>query len=110
MTLGKSLLIGLIVVAGIVAAVFAVRGCRHTPESALRQYVGNQVCLACGHEWHMDTKVMMEERLKDPTGHRFTQCPKCGAWRGVAVGRCAKCGKRIPKVAMRENPEAVHGQ
>lgn len=44
----------------------------------------------------------MAERLKDPTGNRFTRCPMCHEWRGVGVGRCAKCGKSIPKIILHE--------
>ncbi|MBN1917530.1 MAG: hypothetical protein JW889_06440 [Verrucomicrobia bacterium] len=55
----------------------------------------------------MDTKAMMEQARNDPTGNRFTQCPKCEAWRGVGMGVCAKCGKPIPKVIAYEEADGT---
>lgn len=108
MHLKKSPIIGAIAGLAIVIALgFALRGCKRSPEGGLRKYVGNQICLACGYEWHMDTKKMMEERLKDPTGNRFTQCPKCHEWRGVGIRKCAECGKPIPVAMMHVAPDGT---
>ena len=91
------------VIAGIVilvGAVVAMRGCGKSPSSALRETRVWQHCLACGHEWRMNAKKRLNERRRDPTGNRFTRCPKCGKWRGVTMGYCSECGKHIPNVMM----------
>jgi formate dehydrogenase maturation protein FdhE len=108
MDLKSSPLVGVLAVLIIIGgAVFAFRGCGKSPAGALRQYVGDQYCLACGYEWHMDTAKMMKERLQDPTGNRFVRCPKCGKWRGVTVVRCSECGKRIPGATAYERPDGT---
>jgi len=87
------------VVVIIIGAVLSIRSCgKLSPSGGLREYMGRQHCLACGHEWRMDLADWKKERDEDPTGNRFTHCPKCDAWRGVGIGSCAECGKRIPKI------------
>lgn len=108
MNLRSSPLVGAVAaVIIIVGAVFVVRGCGRSSSDALRHYAGWQHCLACHHEWHMDTEKMMKERKQDPTGNRFTRCPKCGKWRGVSMTYCTECGKRIPGAAAFEREDGT---
>jgi hypothetical protein len=103
MSFSKSPLVGAVAgIAIIVGLVFAVKSCGGSRTGSLRESVSWRECLACHHRWQMDTKEMMEQRLQDPTGNRFVQCPKCHEWRGAAMGRCLACGKAIPKVVIVE--------
>jgi hypothetical protein len=86
-----------VMVAASVLVSVAMSGCRRSSEALLQDAAGRRYCLECGHEWVMSLGAIKEERLQDPTGNRFVCCPKCGQWRGVSMGYCSECGKRIPR-------------
>jgi DNA-directed RNA polymerase subunit RPC12/RpoP len=74
-----------------------------TPQQEERELGRWLVCLDCGHQWTMNPKEMMAERMKDPSGLRLVTCPKCHARRGVKAWKCQRCGKLIPRLM--DNPE-----
>jgi uncharacterized protein with PIN domain len=103
MNLRSSPIVGLVAaIVIIVGAVFAFKGCGKSPSSALESNKVRQRCLACGHEWRMTSKSRLEEARKDPSGHRFTRCPKCGEWRGAALIKCPECGELMPNIIIEE--------
>lgn len=106
MNLRGSPIVGLVAaIVIIVGAIFALRGCGRSPSSALERNVVRQRCLACGHEWNMRSTSRLQEASKDPSGKRFTQCPKCGKWRGVTLIKCPECGKPMPHVIVHERED-----
>ena len=50
----------------------------------------------------------LEEAREDPTGCRFTHCPKCDQWRGAALVKCPECGKDMPNIIVHEQDGTVY--
>lgn len=88
----------LLALIALIATAITIRHLARNPGNTIRDKVGRRICLECGHMWHMKVSDIMEERMKDPSGNRWVKCPVCGAWKGVPVRDCARCGKAISAV------------
>ena len=109
MNLRSSPILGVVAaVVVIVAAVLAFKGCGKSANSTLEGNEIRQRCLACGYEWRMNSKGRLEEAREDPTGCRFTHCPKCDQWRGAALVKCPECGKDMPNIIVHEQDGTVY--